>query len=119
MNEPYICNIYLIGIVFCLEGTREGGQEKEGRKEFQRILKKSMNNTKPKLSRKHFEVLPYQPMHEEAMLLVLKNKTSREQLRQPHAEVKGSPGTSAASGRVSVLPGCAQGCKAAFAMLTA
>lgn len=45
-------------------------QEEEERKKFQRIQKKSTSNTNQKLNHKHFEVLPYQPMHEEAMLLV-------------------------------------------------
>lgn len=94
-------------------------QEEEERQAFQRIQKKSMNNTKAKLNHKHFEVLPYQPMHEEAMLLVADNKVSSEQLRQPPAKIKGSPVTSAALGRGACTTRlCLVLKRPAFAMLT-
>jgi len=82
-----------------LGGAGEGRQEEEERKEFQRIQKKPTNNTNAKLNHKHFEVLPYQPMHKKSTLLLPENKISKEQLRQPHAKIKGSPVTSAALGR--------------------
>lgn len=73
LSEPPICYIHLISRI-CLGGTREGRQVGEVRQKFQRIQRKSPDNTKP--NHKHFEELPNSPVHDTEMLL--RTKISRE-----------------------------------------
>lgn len=72
LSEPPICYIHLISII-CLGGMREGRQVGEVRQKFQRIQRKSSDNTKPN----HFEELPNWPMHDTAMLLAPENKNQQ------------------------------------------
>lgn len=72
LSEPPICYIHLISII-CLGGMREGRQVGEARQKFQRIQRKSPDNTKP--NHKHCEELPNWTMHDTAVLLAPERAT--------------------------------------------